>query len=68
MYMCVCVYVLYQSITVQCTWQAGHGKGRLLGKDDSCESLWSSSRIIVYKIIICENINFNVYIPLRKWQ
>ena len=24
-------------------WQAGHGKGRLLGKDDSCESLWSST-------------------------
>ena len=32
--------------THHCTGQAGHGKCRLLGKDDSCEILWSSIRII----------------------
>ena len=28
---------------VDCTEQAGHGKGRLLGKDDSCERVHSST-------------------------
>ena len=35
--------VLHEPITVCTLWQAGHGKGRLLGKDDRCESLWATT-------------------------
>ena len=31
------VRVLHESITVQCTGQAGHGRGHFLRKDDSCD-------------------------------
>ena len=40
------VHYMCASWTHHCTWQAGHGKGRLLGKDDSCQNLWSSTWII----------------------
>ena len=40
------VYSMNPSLyTAQCTGQAGHGKGRLLRKDESFESLWSSTII-----------------------
>ena len=35
--------------TVQCTVQAGHGRGRFLGKDDICDiELWPSTWIIYH--------------------
>ena len=30
------------------TWQAGHGKGRLLGKDDSCERVFGHLHELLY--------------------
>ena len=40
------VYSMNPSLyTAQCTRQAGHGKGRLRRKDESFESLWSSTII-----------------------
>ena len=32
------INVLHEPIAVQCTGKAGHGKGQILGKDDSSES------------------------------
>ena len=40
------VSALHVTIPVLCTGQVGRGRGHFLGKDDSCESLRSSTRII----------------------
>ena len=42
----------------KCTGQAGHGRAILLGKDDSCESLWPSAvhELFIYVQSACAAI------------